>query len=410
MPDSSPYCFISYSRRDTDLARWLQHQLESYKYPAALVRPGLRPSDPARLRPVFLDTSDLPTSSGKFWDDISAKIDSSRYLLVLCSRASAASEYVDREIARFIGQDEGRLDNIILAIVDPKITLSSPIPEDFPPQIFRRWKRLSSRNHPLILPKEGESTSAVRRRGLMQIISFMLGIQWTVLYNRHLIARRKVLLRIASLVVVILTGLSVSLAWALWKESELTTFERRVFPYSLVVGYVDNFLSPLITTLETEPAKPIIIIAMPDSYEELDHNRRVANYRDRIVEAGYKLELKKVKTTLPRGAETGIIVPTPPYYKDKHMEVYIDFASTVAAFRHVIEYKKRNIAYARSSENIMVLEYAAEFEKSVKEQLQRNDKHKDQRDRIIFVRSPAAALRILAGEIKFQKGAEFVLR
>jgi hypothetical protein len=58
----------------------------------------------------------------------------------------------------------------------------------------------------------------------------------------------------------------------------------------------------------------------------------------------------------------------------------------------------------------MVLEYAAEFEKSVKEQLQRNDKHKDQRDRIIFVRSPAAALRILTGEIKFQKGAEFVRR
>src|SRR5262245_56771343 len=189
MPDSPPYCFISYSRRDTDLARWLQHQLESYKYPAALVRPGLRPTDPARLRPIFLDTSDLPTSSGKFWDDICAKIDSSRYLLVLCSRAAATSEYVDREIARFIGQDEGRLDNIILAIVDPKITLSSPTPEDLPPQIFWRWERFSSRNHPLILPKEGESTSAVRQRGLMQIISFMLGIQWTVLYNRHLIAR-----------------------------------------------------------------------------------------------------------------------------------------------------------------------------------------------------------------------------
>jgi hypothetical protein len=401
MPDPSLYCFISYSRRDTDVARWLENQLESYKYPIALVRPGLRPSDPARLRPVFLDTSDLPVSSGKFWDDIGAKIDLSRYLLVLCSRAAAVSENVDREIARFIGQNEGRLDNIILAIVDPQINLSSPTPADFPPQIFRRWDHFASRNHPLILPAAGESIADARRRGLMQIISFMLGIEWTVLYNRDLITRRKVLLRTAALGLVIFTALSVSLAWAWWsttkalqRERELTTFERKVFPYSVVVGYVDNFLSPLITSLETEPAKPFVIIAMPDFYEELDHNKRVANYRDQIGKAGYQVELKKVKTTLPRGAQTGIIVPTPPYYKDKQMEVYIDFASTVAAFRHVIEYKKSNTAYARRSENVMLREYAAEFEESVKQQL----RPRGQQDRIIFVRSPTAALRILAGE------------
>lgn len=212
-----------------------------------------------------------------------------------------------------------------------------------------------------------------------------------------LVARRKILLQICILGFAILTGISASLAWALMKERELAIFERKVFPYSLVVGYVDNFLSPLITSLETEPVKPLIIIAMPDSYEELNHNKRVANYRDRIVEAGYKIESKKVKTTLTRGAETALVSPT-PYYKDRQEEVYIDFASTVAAFRHVIEYKKKNTAYARSSEDAMLLEYAAEFEESVKEQLKANDKHTDQRGRIIFVRSPAAALRILAGD------------
>ena len=394
MPDPSIYCFISYSRHDTDVARWLQNHLESYKYPAALVKPALRPADPARLRPVFLDTSDLPVSSGKFWDDICAKIDASRYLLVLCSRAAAASDFVDREIARFIGQDEGHLDNIILAIVDPQIRLSSPGPEDFPPQIFRRWAHFASRNHPLLLPAEGESTATTRRRGLMQIISFLLGIEWTVLYNRHLIARRKVLLRTATIGFVILAALSLSLAWALWKERELTNFERKVFPYSVVVGYVDNFLSPLITSLEKEPATPFIIIAMPDSYEELDHLKRVAKYREQGEKAGYKVELKKVQTTLPRGAETAIVVPTPPYYKDRQMEVYFDFASTVASFRHVIEYKKKNPAYARSSENEMLREYAREFEESVKQQL----RPRGQEGRIVFVRSPAAALRLLAGE------------
>ena len=363
MPDPSIYCFISYSRRDADVARWLQSQLESYKYPAAQVRPELRPSDPARLRPVFLDTSDLPITAGRFWDDICAKIDASRYLLVLCSRASAASEFVDREIARFMERGAGGLDNLILAIVDPQVRLSLPGPEDFPPQIYQRWEELASRNHPLMLPAEGESTAAARRRGLMQIISFMLGIDWTVLYNRHLIARRKVLIQTAAFGLAVLAAISVSLAWALLstrnaleRQRELTNFESKVFPYSLVVGYVDNFLSPLITSLETEPAQPIVIIAMPNSYAELDHLKRVAGYRDRIVKAGYHVELKKVKTTLPRGAETGIVVPAPPYYKARNLEVYMDFASTVAAFRHVIDYKKSNPSYARSSEDEMLLQ------------------------------------------------------
>ena len=153
MPDSPIYCFISYPT-GYRCGAVAGNSIGVLQYPAGLVRPGLRPSDPTRLRPVFLDTSDLPTSFGKFWDDICAKIDRSRYLLVLCSRAAVASEYVDREIARFIGQNERRLDNIILAIVDPQISLSSPTLEDFPPQIFRRWDHFSSRNHPLIFLSE----------------------------------------------------------------------------------------------------------------------------------------------------------------------------------------------------------------------------------------------------------------
>ncbi len=201
----------------------------------------------------------------------------------------------------------------------------------------------------------------------------------------------------------VLTALSVSLAWALVStrkalrnERELANFERKIFPFSLVVGYVENFLSPLITSLEKEPSEPIVIIVMPVSFKELTHNQRVENYTNRIGQAGYQIELKKVKTTLPRGAETGIIVPTPPYYKKRKMEVYIDFASTVAAFRHVIDYKIGNAAYARSSEDVMVGEYATEFEESVKRELQK----RRQEGRIVFVRSPTAALQILAGANK----------
>jgi hypothetical protein len=234
MSQSSPYCLISYSRKDASMAQWLQRSLESYKYPADIVKPERRPADRAYVRPVFLDTSDLSTSEGVFWNDIRSKIEQSRYLLVLCSRASASSAYVDKEIATFIGQDESRLDRVILAILDPEIRLSSPSEDHFPPQILQRWERLSSRNHPQLRPTAGESDSDTRKRGLMQIVSFMLGVDWILLHNRHLIAQRKAARRAAVIGISVLAAIMLSLAWALWKQRELTTFERKVFPRSVV--------------------------------------------------------------------------------------------------------------------------------------------------------------------------------
>lgn len=393
MDNTIPFCFISYSRHDAAIARWLQHELESYKYPHAMVKPDRRPLDRIHLRPVFLDTSDLPTSAETFWDKIVEKIDQSRYLLVLCSRASAASAYVDKEIERFIGGDEARLDRIILAIIDPKINLSSPSVDDFPPQIIQRWERLSSRNHPQVRPTENETPSAARKRGLFQIVSFMLGVEWIVLFNRYLIKRRKTVQRAVTISIAVLMAIVISLAWALWKEQELTTFERKIFPYSLVVGYVDNFLSPVITSLDKTGRDHRIIISLPAAYDELEQDKRVAKYRSSIESAGYALEPTRVETKLPRGAVTAKIVPTPPYYDSRNMDLYIDFASTVTAFRNVIEYKKSNPAYARNTDNQMLIQYVDEFEKSVMEQLPEH-----QRSRVVFVRSPEEALQVLQGQ------------
>lgn len=395
MSTPPPFCFISYSRSDSKLAHEIQSRLESYRYPASLVQADRRPADRHRLRPVFLDTSDLPTSSAEFWNDICGRIDQSKFLLVICSKAAAASKYVDMEIEHFIGADEGRLEKLLLVVADGDINLTSPAHGDLPPAILRRWDRLAGRNHPLMLPKDGENVTSMKTRCLMQVISFLLGVEWTVLYNRYLIERRRALQRAALAGLAVLSAVVVSLSWALWKERELTTFERKVFPYSLVVGYVDNFLSPLITALEEGPDEPLIIIVLPASYEELDHNKRVAFYQQAAGEAGYRAELTKVKTRLPRGAETAVIIPTPPGHEARGVRLYVDFASTVAAFRHVIEYKKRNPAYENASENEMLLEYVDEFERSVLEELRGDGSGPDQSGRVIFVRSPEEAMRVL---------------
>ena len=97
----------------------------------------------------------------------------------------------------------------------------------------------------------GEPLSVARRRGLMQIISFMLGIEWALLYNRHLLARRKLMIWVGVISLIVFTAISVcwasasySTRKALDRQRELTRFESKVFPFSLVGRYVDNFRRP----------------------------------------------------------------------------------------------------------------------------------------------------------------------
>jgi len=93
--------FISYSHRDTAVARSLQNAIESYRIPRRLV--GLATpvgALPEYLRPVFRDRDELP--AGVDLDaTVRAALAASRYLIVICSPDAARSEWVAREIAEF---------------------------------------------------------------------------------------------------------------------------------------------------------------------------------------------------------------------------------------------------------------------------------------------------------------------
>ena len=106
------YAFISYSHADKKIARKLQRRLESYSLPAKLRK--TEPSLPKKLRPVFIDESDL-VATGTLKTALQANLDKSNYLIVICSPDSAKSKYVNDEIEYFIKL--GRLDRIIPFIV-----------------------------------------------------------------------------------------------------------------------------------------------------------------------------------------------------------------------------------------------------------------------------------------------------
>ena len=93
--------FISYSHRDKAVATRLHRTVESYRIPPKLVGTttpvGLVPK---RLAPVFRDRDELPASAD-LGGELSAALQKSMFLIVICSPASAKSHWVDQEILQF---------------------------------------------------------------------------------------------------------------------------------------------------------------------------------------------------------------------------------------------------------------------------------------------------------------------
>ncbi|MET0395998.1 MAG: TIR domain-containing protein [Longimicrobiaceae bacterium] len=122
--DTAPryWCFISYRHadnreQDRAWASWLHGELERYDVPPALVGKKNARGDviPARIYPVFRDEQSQAANSD-LGRAIADALDSSRFLVVLCSPRAAESRYVADEIHHF--KRTNRADRIIAAIID----------------------------------------------------------------------------------------------------------------------------------------------------------------------------------------------------------------------------------------------------------------------------------------------------
>ena len=119
--------FISYSHRDLSWGTWLQKKIETFRIPKDMR--GERPKGQG-LR-VFRDQTDL--AGTELQDSLRQNLDVSRYLIVLCSPASAASSWVNEEVKYFVSL--GRVSRIIPFIVDGEPLSEDPALECFPPAL-----------------------------------------------------------------------------------------------------------------------------------------------------------------------------------------------------------------------------------------------------------------------------------
>jgi tetratricopeptide (TPR) repeat protein len=115
IPEFRYRAFISYGHRDERWARWLHRALERYRVPRRLVgRETPQGIVPPMLAPVFRDREELPSAIdlGRI---VTAALEQSSALIVICSPAAARSRWVNEEIRTF--QRLGRAERIFCLIV-----------------------------------------------------------------------------------------------------------------------------------------------------------------------------------------------------------------------------------------------------------------------------------------------------
>ncbi len=184
--------FISYSHRDRRHALWLHRRIERYRLPGDI---GLDSADEAgtKLRPVFLDRAELPSSA-----DLAAAVQTaladSRTLIVICSPDAAASRWVNEEVRRF--KILGRGHRILCLVVS-----GDPAAGDcFPPALLFQVE-----DGQLTTQRAGEPLAADIRPGMddpssaaLKIIAGMLEVPYDRLRQRDVVRRHRQLALIAS--------------------------------------------------------------------------------------------------------------------------------------------------------------------------------------------------------------------
>lgn len=361
MEENTIFAFISYSRKNKNIANWLHKRLENYAYPKNIVNEEQFPPHEKYIRRVFLDTKDMQVEDRPFTDRIKKALEEAKFLILLCSKDSAKSTFVDKEIKYFLEKHDNNYSLIVPLFIDEVTS------ETIPNAIINT--SIMNRHFPIYNTTLNEQSEA-NTYCFYQIVAYLLGVNFADIYNRYEIdakkkgkrAQRRMGIAIISLLIII-----IALGYAVYQRNLTIEFEKKVFPAAVVHGYEENFLTPVISHLKECNEDFTIFVMMPTSHRELQH-------KNRIIDINYflknelnidSLTISHLPTATKRGShihrlmKNGEILPC----------IYLDFASTTSSFAEIAEYKKQHHTYKLSDIDDIIYEYTQEFIRQTQDKL-----------------------------------------
>ena len=187
--------FISYRHAELDsaIAKSLHSLIEQYRIPR-----GIRKAKDARLGVVFRDQEELHAASD-LSSEIQNALNSTEYLIVICSKNSVESPWVTREVDHFLQNHDRSQVLTVLASGEPM--------EVFPPQLTRTPE--GDLIEPLAVDIRADTIAASRkklRKELPRLIAAMLRCPYDALVMREQKRKTRRITAIAAGAMAILLG------------------------------------------------------------------------------------------------------------------------------------------------------------------------------------------------------------
>jgi MTH538 TIR-like domain (DUF1863) len=224
MADSFRYdAFISYRhcQPDTLWADWLVGAIETYTPPRSLRKMLEAQKRPARVARVFRD-QDETSAGGDLSRQLKDALEQSRALIVVCTRNTPASPWVNQEVEFF--ESIGRASRVLPLLVEgepgeafPRALLDSA---EAGARIATPAGADARDVEPLaadVRPSAGRSPRDVKRRALLKLVAGVLDVKYDDLYQRDLRRRRMRAATATALAAVVTVA---SLAWFGWTRTD----------------------------------------------------------------------------------------------------------------------------------------------------------------------------------------------
>ena len=287
------FAFISYNSKDLSWGKRLQRKLEHYRMPATICSEHGWERCP--LQPIFFAPTDI--QPGALSDELKARLEESRHLIVICSPRSAASTWVGREIEYF--HRLGRTKNIHLFIIEGTANSNNPDTECLNP-IIRQLdipEILGANIHERIYPWPWLN----RERAYVQLVSKLLGIEFDTLWNRHRRLLVQKTIAWSLLGIGFITGLLT--VWQANKPLDVAISVKDISFHNPSLPYPADFVVRL--TLDNEQKT--------DTIQTVEQVALFSNIPHRFLKHMVKITIAG-KTFLP--TDTTIIL-------DQHLEVFL---------------------------------------------------------------------------------------